>query len=489
MLLPLLAALSAIPRFAQSDGEMRLREFVDALNSQNQAKVEAFVRERCHPTNGPVSERASRLFQLAKVGTPLDVVKLLKDEPTVAIAELKSSGGDPWELRLNMESDPPHWVKSIYMGGPGSQTSPPAKQFKDWKDLTDLITQIKADTKVPAIGIAYWQGDRPQLAVAGERELGKPDKVTLQDRWLIGSITKSMTSMMIARLVDKGLMRWDMTIAEALPNTPMREEYRSVTLLQLLRHRAGVPQDRYATPEFLKQAAGDSKDIVPVREHYTRFTLARDPIAKPDERMAYSNAGYSIAAHMAETVAKKPYEALMRDLVFKPLNMASVRMGVPGAPGNPGSPGQIMGHIIGDDGLEPHVIGEHEFNAIQEPAGMGVSMCLLDLLKFAQYHLDGLRGHVRLMSKQNFDILHQPAETGPGVYKYGCGWVIDESTAKEPFQGHTGSDGTFYAELAIWPNQNLAAVAIINCNTKQSPSPPMQAILAVYDRLAQGEKR
>ena len=111
-------------------------------------------------------------------------------------------------------------------------------------------------------------------------------------------------------------------------------------------------------------------------------------------------------------------------------------------------------------------------------------MTLGDLLKFARYHLEGLRGHATLMSQKNFNILHMPAEEGPGVNKYACGWVIDDSTTKQTFHGHNGSDGTFWAEIAIWPSQNLAAVAISNAANKQSQSPPLQAVLAVYNRYA-----
>jgi len=370
-------------------------------------------------------------------------------------------------------------IASIWSGQQAAQTSYPS-----WVDLTDLLTQVRDQTKVPALGIGFIQGNLTQFAVVGEREIGKPDKAQIGDRWLIGSITKSMTATMIARLVDRGLMRWDTTIEQALPNTPMRPEYRQVTLLQLLQHRAGIQQDRYVTTEFLKEAAGESNDKVLCREHYTQFTLARDPLSKPGEKMAYSNAGYSIAAHMAEAMAHKPYERLMHDLLFRPLGMASVRMDVPGTPGNPGSPGQLNGHIFGDNGLEPHVIDDPKLNAIQESAGAGVSMCLADLLAFVRYHLEGLRGHVRLMSAKNFAVLHKPAIDSPGAYKYACGWVVDTSVTKEPYHGHNGSDGTFFAEIAIWPDRNLAAVAISNAASKKDPSPPLQAILAVYHRYA-----
>jgi len=468
-----------------SPGLARLKAFVEALNSQKQSNVETFIKSSFSPNSGggrPIAIRAQRLFGLASLGTPFTIGKVLKDEPTVVIAEIKNAQGDDWEMKMNFEVTEPHGATSVYMGGPGSQTSPPPKKYTEWKNPIDLLNQIKTDTKVPAIGIAFALGSSREFAVVGERDINKPDKVKLEDRWLIGSVTKSMTSMMIARLVDKGVMRWDTTIRQALPKIPMRKEYEAVTLLQLLQHRAGIQQDRLVTTGFLGRAAGDSKDLVEIREHYTQFTLSRDPLSKPGERMAYSNAGYSIAAHMAEVLANKPYEQLMQELVFNPLGMSSARFGVPGTPGNPGADGQINGHALEGEAVVTHIMADPNLNAIQAAAGSGVSISLEDLLKFAQYHLAGLQGYVTLMSPKNFKVLHEPAESGPGVYKYACGWVVNDTLTKQPFHGHNGSDGTFWAEVAIWPTQNFAAVSISNAANKLLQSPPLQAILTVHNR-------
>ncbi len=467
-----------------SPGMVKLNAFVAALNSGDKANVESFVKTyySAKPTTQiPLAERVTRLFALSREGAPLKVTLVIKDEATLAVVRLKGSDGVEHDLKLTFDADDPHGVKSINMGGPGSQTGPMPKHYSDWKDLPDLLARLKTDTEIPAISAAFAKGSLKESAAVGERELGKPEKVNVDDRWLLGSITKSMTATMIGRLVDQGLMRWNMTIGEALPDTPMLPAYVNVTLLQLLRHRGGIPPDLYVNPEFLAKAAGDAKDLVQVREHYAEFTLGRKPGAKPGESYEYSNAGYSIAAHMAETVAKKPYEALMQELLFDPLDMKSAKFGVPGTAGNPGGPGQIDGHVIGDHGLEPGVIDDPRLNGIQAAAGAGLSMSIADLLKFAQYHLAGLQGHVTLMSSKAFNMLHRPAPD-EGGRKYACGWDIAPSGSMSTYHGHNGSDGTFYAEMAIWPEKDLCIVSICNAGTKFNPSPPLQAVNAIYNR-------
>jgi CubicO group peptidase (beta-lactamase class C family) len=473
----LVAALAG----AQSDNVAKAKAFVDAMNTQDQAKMEAFVSSAYSPKvggNQPLSQRAATLLSLSKRIGPLTLGDVISEKPNELVVHLK--GRLELGLEMKMGFDPEdRGIAFVLIGGPGSQSGPSPKHYTGWKDLSDLLGRVKEDNKLPAIGLAAIKDGISDSAVVGEREIGKSDKALLTGRWLIGSITKSMTSTMIARLIDQGKLRWDTTVEQALPKLPMKDEYRKVTLLQLLHHRSGLPQDLFADLVFIAKASGGAKKPVEIRDNYARFILSREPIDKPDNKMAYSNAGYALAAHMAETVAGKPYEQLMKELVFDPLGMSTAIVGVPGAPDNPGAAGQINGHVPDAGSLKPHVLREPELSAMFAPAGGGVSMSVGDLLKFAAYNLEGLRGHVTLMSPANFEVLHKPI----GDEQYGCGWMVSSQFSRDPYHGHNGSDGTFRAEMAIWPEKNIAVVAIMNAGSITEPSPALQAVIAVYDRF------
>ena len=465
----------------QASAAVRLQAFVDALNTGKKDAVKSYLMRAFKPELA-TDDFAGRIVQLARIGIPVHLGKVLTDQATIAIAEVRASNGDPYEIKMTFEVGEPYRATSVLIGGPGSQSKPP-KQVDHWKDLTDLLQQIKEDSGVPALGIAVSANGKIESAVVGKRDVNQLDAAMLTDRWLIGSITKSMTATMIARLVDSGVLKWDTTIGQIFPRMPMREEYRDITLLQLLQHRSGVQQDRYVTSAFLNPAAGPVTEFTKMRDHYAQFTLNRPPLFTPGTKMAYSNAGYSIAGHMAEVATGKPYETLMRELVFDPLGMSSARFGVPGSPGNPGARGQLNGHVVANAGPQTRVMDEPQLVGIQAPAGLGMGTTLEDLLKFAQFHLAGLRRTQTLVSAKNFAVLHDPADKSPGAYKYACGWVIEDALTPDTFHGHNGSDGTFYAEIAIWPKRNLAAVSITNIGSKESPSPPLQAILSVYRQI------
>jgi len=483
-ILAVLVSFTTSSHVPDSPGVTSLKEFIAALNSRDVSTMGQYIQAHFKPGNSPtptITARAQRLLELTSLGTPFTFGDVLTDSPTMAIITVKNATGSDFEIKMNFEQTEPHWALTVYMGGPGSQSAPPPKHYTQWSAISELLDQIRIDTKVPALCAAVYHNGVEESAIVGTRRLDSPEKASISDRWLLGSITKSMTAMMIARLVDKGILTWETTLKEAFAGMPMRPEYRNVTLIQLLHHRSGLVQDLYVNPEFLAQAAGPGVDHVQMREHYTQFTLDRERAAKPDEQMLYSNAGYSVASHIAEVAAKKPYEQLMRELVFIPLGMRSARFGVPGSSGNPGGKGQLMGYSVVKNGLEPYVLAEPKWVGIQAAAGAGLSMTVGDLMRFVRYNLEGLRGHVTLMKPENFKVLHQPAITSPGGQKYACGWVIVDGLTREPYHGHNGSDGTFRSEMAIWPEKNLAIVA--NAGVRFEPAPPLQAVTAIYERI------
>jgi len=93
----------------------------------------------------------------------------------------------------------------------------------------------------PAAAAAVLTSQDIHIAAMGRRRVDRPDQVTVDDRFGLGSNTKAVTATMLGTLVERGQLRWDLTLADAFPDLPMRPEYRAVTLRQILTHRAGLP--------------------------------------------------------------------------------------------------------------------------------------------------------------------------------------------------------------------------------------------------------
>ncbi|MCX6162363.1 MAG: serine hydrolase, partial [Ignavibacteriae bacterium] len=81
------------------------------------------------------------------------------------------------------------------------------------------------------------------IGSAGVPKVGSDVHITCNDLLYLGSCTKAMTSTMLATLVAEGKLSWDMKLIEAIPDIKgiIHHDYLSITLWQLLTHRAGIP--------------------------------------------------------------------------------------------------------------------------------------------------------------------------------------------------------------------------------------------------------
>src|SRR5262245_19082121 len=165
----------------------------------------------------------------------------------------------------------------------------------------ERLKELRAQAGSPALGVALVRGSQtPRLWVDGERAAGSGIAVTEDDLWHFGSITKSMTATLIARLIDAGDLRWDDTVGDMLGAVvpKMNAAYRPVTFRHLLSHRSGLPKDTAAYLSFLL-----SQDIADLREErgsLTRRALATSPKGPPGSTVEYANSGYVVAAAMLE---------------------------------------------------------------------------------------------------------------------------------------------------------------------------------------------
>lgn len=475
--LALLGCLYAVPNPSFGQAEPNLIEpFLKAVSSKDRAKLRAFVDANFHSSLS-TDQWVERLWDFVKNAAPLKLIKLVEAGKTSQKAEFEDKNGQRWGMRLGLAGDPPK-INMLQISDPESLDSPPPKDYTGWKDLASLAAAVRKDADCPAIGIAVWQEGKPlEVVVDGVRVLGKPERVQPDDIWHIGSIGKSITSTLIGRLIEMGKLRWDMTLKEAFPEVRIKPGYEGATLEQIMHHRGGIPQDMGFSQEQVDAICGDETDPVKIRERYVRNVLGREPIAKPGERFAYSNAGYALLGHLAEKVMGKPFEALTEDVVFAPLGMKTARVGKSDLPG-----AKPSGHVKGDKGLEPFNLGG-KLGVLIAPAG-DMSCSVGDLARFAKMHVDALRGKHGLLKSETVKRLHDPIPESPGGPGYACGWSVGRLPGTSLGHGHNGSNGTFRAEMAVFPKEGLVVVAIVNRGGEYEPSPPLQAVLAVARRYA-----
>lgn len=347
------------------------------------------------------------------------------------------------------------------------------------KDVSPLLTPIIKKHDVPGMAAAVVRGGETfALGVAGVRTRGKGGKIAVADRFHIGSDTKAMTAMLCGILVDEGKLKWSQTIGETFPELrkSMHPRYHAVTLEQLLTHRGGAPGD--LTKDELWGKLWRHKGTPPgARRLLLQGVTSKAPEAAPGEKYIYSNAGYSIAGHMAEKVTGRSWEDLAREKIFRPLGMTTAGFG---APGTRAKNDQPRGHKADGSPVEP---GPSADNPVAiGPAGI-VHCSIEDWAKFIAANLPSAK--TKLVKAETLTKLHAPA---PGEPKYAMGWIVADNQpwAGGPALTHAGSNTMWYAVAWIAPAKDFAV--LVACNQADAAACNDAAIALITDTL-RGKRR
>jgi CubicO group peptidase (beta-lactamase class C family) len=333
----------------------------------------------------------------------------------------------------------------------------------DPRDLAPLLEKVRENTKAPGLAAAMIRdGKLVGVGVAGVRKLGEPQKVERADLLLIGSCGKALTRLLIGRLIDRGLLRIDSTLRELLPDVEMRDEYARVTVANLISHRGGIQPYTEIGPQRTPKLFALTGTPTEQRAAFAAMLLAEAPAAPPGTREVYSNAGYGLLGHIAERLAKRPYEDTLREFVFEPLAMKSAVVAMPNS--TPQRVG-LAGHMREGASYRPAPRIREPLAAIA-PAGM-MSCSIDDFARFAAMLAACEAGKPGDFLKPETAAAIREARPG--------GRTIDAV----PF---FGGDGLYTAAFALWPSNGTAIV--VGSNAGESDDVCRAAIDAVREACA-----
>lgn len=348
---------------------------------------------------------------------------------------------------------------------PTSLTVKPPALVENDERLGEVLAPVRDAHHLPGLMGAILVGHRlATIGAIGIRKIGSSEPLRVTDKIHLGSCGKAMTATVVAELVEEKKLAWGSTLREVFPEQAevMDPQYQTVTLSHLLTHRAGLPPNVSWWELRGRNATEQRLSIL-------TSLLTSPPRHKPGSNYEYSNVGYVLAGLMAEMVTGQPWETLVKERLFAPLDMTTAGFG---APGKRGEVDQPWGHRPRGGEMVPVQID----NAPpMVPAG-GIHCSMADWGKFAALHLSGDRGQAKLLKPTTFRVLHTP----PAGFDYAAGWIVCQRTwAGGRALTHSGSNTAWFATVWIAPAINMIFLAATNQGDKAAETATDEAIAAL----------
>jgi len=202
----------------------------------------------------------------------------------------------------------------------------------------------------------------------GLSDTTEKDSVGVFSVFRLGSVSKSLASVLTGVLVQDSILSWDDKVIKYIPDFELKskESTEQITLKHLLSHTSGLPYHAF-TYEI-----DNGANIDPLIYHLRDLNLT----GPPGKTYSYQNVAYSIIGKVIESATGKPYEVVMQEKVFGPLHMDQASLSFAGIMANDD---KAKPHVHTMRGWKPTSINETYYNV--GPAG-GVNASISDMARW-----------------------------------------------------------------------------------------------------------
>ena len=180
---------------------------------------------------------------------------------------------------------------------------------------------------IPGLSVAIGVGDSVVwTGTAGYNDVLRRVPLQIDDRFGVGSITKTFVARVILQLVSEGKLDLDKTpqdyldleIVRSVPNTGV------ATLRHLLNHQSGIPTWEFQE-DWIRKGRGADMELGYVwgKTETLQYctTVLLPPTGEPGQRYSYSNTNYTILGLIIEAVTGNDAAAEIRSRLLEPLGL------------------------------------------------------------------------------------------------------------------------------------------------------------------------
>jgi CubicO group peptidase (beta-lactamase class C family) len=219
-----------------------------------------------------------------------------------------------------------------FLAPPRATADSPSARFDAQKldAIAEKLQPFVQSHEIPGAVLVVGNAEGAAKIVAlGERDLDSRAAMTDDTLFQIASMTKPVTAMGLAILVEEGKLSFDDPVEKHLPEfrgqrlivardgdqITTRPAPRPITIRDILTHTSGMPGGPPAGLSELYRRR--NRTLAEGVLAYSQLPLEFEP----GTRWSYSNTGIDTAGRVLEVVSGQPYEVFLAERIFEPLGM------------------------------------------------------------------------------------------------------------------------------------------------------------------------
>ena len=268
----------------------------------------------------------------------------------------------------------------------------------------------------------------------------------------IASISKLMTSEMLVKLLDQGVVKLNDPLSKYAPpgaKVPTRNGT-PITLVNLATHTSALPREQPGG------AAHRPVFVWPTREQRWNWLSTATLKSAPGSQAAYSNLAFDLLADALATAAGKPYPQLFEEQITRPLGMKDTTF-------TP-SLDQCKRLMVAEKGASPCN------NTLAAIGSGGVYSTPGDMMRWMQqflfsdfYARNNQADRMQTLIYQRAQLTRVIGMDVPGkADALGLGWVyMSPKNGRPGIIQKTGGGGGFITYMAMVPQNNVGVFVVV----------------------------
>ncbi|WP_414162927.1 D-alanyl-D-alanine-carboxypeptidase/endopeptidase AmpH [Superficieibacter sp. BNK-5] len=331
-----------------------------------------------------------------------------------------------------------------------AQTSPDPVFASDIVDR--YANHIFYGSGATGMALVVIDGNQRVFRSFGETRPGNNVRPQLDSVIRIASLSKLMTSEILVKLLDQGVVKLNDPLSKYAPPGAKVPTYKGspITLVNLATHTSALPREQPGG------AAHRAVFVWPTREQRWSWLSTATLKSAPGSQAAYSNLGFDLLADALANAAGKPYSQLFEQQITRPLGMKDTTF-------TP-SPDQCKRLMVAEKGASPCN------NTLAAIGSGGVYSTPDDMMRWMQQFLSSDFYTRNTQADRMQTLIYQRSQltrvTGmdvPGkADALGMGWVYMAPKDGRPgIIQKTGGGGGFITYMAMIPQHNIGAFVVV----------------------------